>query len=175
MTTATETSVTTQVYRVYIKASPRAIWDAITKPEWTQRYGYGAPVEYDLRPGGRYRAFSTDEMKAARAEMGGGPTPDVIVDGEVLEADPPRRLVQTWRMLMDPQSAQEGFTRLTYEIDETRPGVCKLTLIHELEGAPRLATFVGGEMENIGAGGGWAEALSDLKTLLETGSSFSSA
>ena len=172
MTTDTETVVTTQVYRVYIKASPQAVWDAITKPEWTERYGYGSRVEYDLRPGGRYRAFSTEEMKAARAEMGGGPTPDVIVDGEVIEADPPHRLVQTWRMLMDPGTTAEGFTRLTYEIVETRPGISKLTLTHELEGAPRLATFVGGDMESIGAGGGWAEALSDLKTLLETGSSF---
>ena len=172
MTTETETMVTTQVYRVYIKASPQAVWDAITKPEWTERYGYGSRVEYDLRPGGRYRAFSTEEMKAARAQMGGGPTPDVIVDGEVIEADPPHRLVQTWRMLMDPGTTAEGFTRLTYEIVETRPGVSKLTLTHELEGAPRLATFVGGDMESIGAGGGWAEALSDLKTLLETGSSF---
>jgi uncharacterized protein YndB with AHSA1/START domain len=172
MTTETEARVTTQVYRVYIKASPQAVWDAITTPEWTERYGYGSRVEYDLRPGGRYRAFSTEEMKAARAEMGGGPTPDVIVDGEVIEADPPHRLVQTWRMLMDPGTTAEGFTRLTYEIVETRPGVSKLTLTHELEGAPRLATFVGGDMESIGAGGGWAEALSDLKTLLETGSSF---
>jgi uncharacterized protein YndB with AHSA1/START domain len=172
MTTETETMVTTQVYRVYIKASPQAVWDAITKPEWTERYGYGSRVEYDLRPGGRYRAFSTEEMKAARAEMGGGPTPDVIVDGEVIESDPPHRLVQTWRMLMDPGTTAEGFTRLTYEVVETRPGLSKLTLTHELEGAPRLATFVGGDMESIGAGGGWAEALSDLKTLLETGSSF---
>ena len=172
MTTETETMVTTQVYRVYIKASPQAVWDAITKPEWTERYGYGSRVEYDLRPGGGYRAFSTEEMKSARAEMGGGPTPDVIVDGEVIEAEPPHRLVQTWRMLMDPGTTAEGFTRLTYEIVETRPGISKLTLTHELEGAPRLATFVGGDMESIGAGGGWAEALSDLKTLLETGSSF---
>ena len=52
MTTKTETLVTTQVYRVYIKASPQAIWDAITKPEWSERYGYGSRVEYDLRPGG---------------------------------------------------------------------------------------------------------------------------
>ena len=172
MKTDTETMVTTQVYRVYIKASPQAVWDAITRPEWTERYGYGSRVEYDLRPGGTYRAFSTEEMKAARAEMGGGPVPDVIVDGEVIEADPPHRLVQTWRMLMDPGTTAEGFTRLTYEIVETRPGVSKLTLTHELAGAPRLATFVGGDMESIGAGGGWAEALSDLKTLLETGSSF---
>ena len=73
------------------------------------------------------------------------------------------------------ESEAEGFTRLTYEIAETNHGVSKLTLIHELEGAPRLALFVAGGMEDIGAGGGWAEVLSDLKTLLETGRSFHSA
>ena len=170
MTTATETSVATQVNRIYIKASAQAVWDAITDPAWTQRYGYGAPVEYDLRPGGRFRAFSTDAMQAARAQMGGPPAPDVIGDGEVLELDPPRRLVQTWRMLMDPETEAEGFTRLTYEIAETDHGVSKLTVTHELEGAPRLASFLGGEMEDIGAGGGWSWVLSDLKSLLENGS-----
>ena len=169
MTTGTETAVTTQVYRVYIKATPEAIWDAITKPEWSERYGYGGRVEYDLRPGGTYRVFASDDMKRARAEMGGGPVPDVIVDGEVVESDPPRKLVQTWRMLMDPQTEEEGFTRLTYEIVETGPGVSKLTVTHDLEGAPRLALFVGGGMESDGAGGGWSEVFSDLKTLLETG------
>ena len=53
----------------------------------------------------------------------GFPTPDVIVDGEVIEADPPNKLVQTWRMLMDPATAEEGFTRLTYEIAEGKGGV----------------------------------------------------
>ena len=173
MTTATETAVTTQVYRVYIKASPQAIWDAITKPEWSERYGYGGKVEYEgLRPGGAYRAYSTQAMKQARAGMGGAPTPDVIVDGEVLEADPPRKLVQTFRMLMDPELEAEGFTRLTYEISETGHGISRLTLTHELEGAPRLAMFLGGAMEDFGAGGGWSWVLSDLKTLLETGAAF---
>ena len=54
MTTATDTRTTTQVYRVYIKASSQAVWDAITRPEWSERYGYGGRVEYDLRPGGAY-------------------------------------------------------------------------------------------------------------------------
>ena len=108
MTTSTGTAVTTQVYRVYIKATPQAIWDAITKPEWTERYGYGGRSEYDdLRPGGAYRALASDAMKKAGAEMG-FPTPDVIVDGEVIEADAPRKLVQTWRMLMDPAPRPRG-------------------------------------------------------------------
>ena len=75
MTTDTEARVTTQVYRVYIKATPQAIWDAITKPEWSERYGYGGRVEYDLRPGGRYRAFASEDMKRARAEWVGARPP----------------------------------------------------------------------------------------------------
>jgi hypothetical protein len=64
----------------------------------------------------------------------------------------------------------EGFTRLTYEIEPMEGGVTKLTLVHELDGAPRLAHLLSGGMEAEGAGGGWAWVLSDLKTLLESGS-----
>ena len=59
---ATKTSVTTQIYEIYIKATPQAIWDAITTPEWTAKYGYGGMSEYDLRPGGAFRARATPEM-----------------------------------------------------------------------------------------------------------------
>jgi uncharacterized protein YndB with AHSA1/START domain len=161
----TETKVTTQVYRVYIKATPQAIWDAITKPEWTDRYGYGGRGEYDLRPGRPYKIFTSEAMRAMGA-------PDVAIDGEIVEMDPPRRLVLTWRMVMDPGTTAEGFTRLTYEIEEGKGGATKLTVIHDLEGAPKLARLVGGELEGTGAGGGWSWVLSDLKTLLETGKSF---
>jgi uncharacterized protein YndB with AHSA1/START domain len=106
MSTMAETKVTTQVYRVYIKATPQAIWDAITKPEWTQRYGYRGIGEFDLRPGGKYRAIAPKEMQ----EMG---MPEVVVDGEVVEADPPRKLVHTWRALWDEEIAAEGPTRVT--------------------------------------------------------------
>ena len=129
--------MTTQVYRVYIKATPEAIWDAITKPEWTDRYGYGGKVEYDLRPGGAWRAFTSEAMR----ELG---SPDVAVDGEVIESDPPHRLVQTWRLVMDEAMAAEGFTRLTWEIDPSGEGVTRLTVTHELEGAPGLANLVAG-------------------------------
>ena len=170
MSTMMETK-TTQVYRVYIKATPQAIWDAITKPEWTERYGFGGRVEYELRPGGSYRVPTTEAMKRAGAGMGIS-TPDVMVDGEVIEADPPHRLVQTWRMLMDPETEAEGFTRLTYEIGEGTGGVTKLTLIHDVEGAPKVAALSSGAREAEGAGGGWSWVLSDLKTLLETGAPF---
>jgi uncharacterized protein YndB with AHSA1/START domain len=100
--------------------------------------------------------------------------PDVGVDGEVIESDPPRKLVQTWRMVMDADMEAEGFTRLTWEIEEGEGGVTKLTVIHDLEGAPRLAAVLAGQMEDAGAGGGWSWVLSDLKTLLESGKSLQS-
>lgn len=168
--TSTVQSTTTQVYRVYIKTTAQAIWDAITQPEWTNRYGYTGFVDYDLRPGGAYSVTANEDFKAA-AKAGGNDIPDVIIEGEVLEADPPHKLVTTFRMLMDPEMAAEPVTRITHEIKELER-YCSLTLTHELEGAPRLAAIVGGSMEEYGAGGGHAWVLSDLKTLLETGSSF---
>ena len=160
--TTTETLQTTQVYRVWIRATPQAIWDAITQPEWTDRYGYTGLAEYDLRPGGAFRIVAGEEMESHGFK---GP----MVDGEVIEADPPNKLVQTWRLLMDPQLEAEGFTRLTYEIEDTGEGVTRLTVTHDLEGAPGLATMVSGALEDTGAGGGWGWILSDLKSLLETG------
>ena len=165
---STAVTTTTQVYRVYIKASPEAIWQAITDPEWTNRYGYTGYVHYDLRPGGALKVVPGEAFKA-QAEAAGFPCPDVIIDGEVIEADPPRKLVTTWRMLMDPTMAAEGFTRITYEIKDLG-GFCSLTLVHELDGAPNLAAIVSGQQEEFGAGGGHAWVLSDLKSLLETGS-----
>jgi uncharacterized protein YndB with AHSA1/START domain len=156
MTTQTTVSATTQVYRVFIKAGPEAIWEAITSPEWTEKYGYGGRVEYDLQPGGAFRALASADLQAAGM-------PEVVLDGQVIEADPPRRLVQTWRAGWDTEPA----TRLTYELTPGQGGVTVLTVIHELEGASNTAAMVGGNVE--GAGGGWAEVLSDLKTLLETG------
>jgi uncharacterized protein YndB with AHSA1/START domain len=171
MTTTVKTSTTVKVYRVYIKATPEAIWDAITKPEWTARYGYTGLVDYDLRPGGAYKVRPTEPFRAA-SEANGHQIPDVIIEGEVLEADPPRRLVTTFRMLMDPDVASEQITRITHEIKEGDNGICSLTLTHDLEGAPKLSAILSGELEDQGAGGGHAWVLSDLKTLLETGKAF---
>lgn len=160
--TATADSTTTQIYRVFIKATPQAIWDAITKPEWTQRFGYGLRDDYELHPGGKYRGYSNDGMLA----MG---VPPVAVDGEVIESDPPHKLVITWRMAMDPSMAAEGFTRLTYEIMEGKGGVSRLSVIHDLAGTPGHAAMVAGVLQGPGAGGGWTWILSDLKSLLESG------
>jgi uncharacterized protein YndB with AHSA1/START domain len=165
MSTQTETAVATQVYRVYIKATPEAIWDAITKPEWTQTYGYQGIVEFDaLRPGGKYRFLAPPQMQ----EMG---MPEVVVDGEVVDADPPRRLVQTWHPLWSEDIAAET-TRVTYDIEEDDAGVTRLTVTHELDGAPVTAAQVGmTDTRMLEGGGGWPMILSDLKSLLETGKS----
>jgi uncharacterized protein YndB with AHSA1/START domain len=172
--TGTERHVaTTQVHRVYIKAAPERIWQAITDPEWNGRYGYAAPAEYELQAGGAYRAFASEGMKQASAAMG-WELPEIVVDGEVLEVEPPRRLVQTWRMAMDPTAKAEGFSRLTWEIEGPgQDGVCRLTVTQELAGMPSLAAMTSGDnaFGEMG-GGGWPWVLSDLKTLLETGEAF---
>jgi len=165
------TTETTAVYRVYIKASAQAIWDAITKSEWTERYGYTGLVDFDLRPGGAYKVTATEPFRK-ESEARGSELPEFIIDGEVVEADPPHKLVHTFRILMDPEMAKEPYTRITYEIKELDDKVCTLTLTHELEGAPRLASLVRGEQEELGAGGGHAWVLSELKTMLETGKVF---
>ena len=158
----TETSTTTQIYRIFIRATPQKIWDAITNPEWTQRFGYGLREEYELRAGGKYRGHATPEMRAMNF-------PEIVTDGEVLESDPPRKLVVTWRMAMDPRMYAEGFTRLTYEIVEGKGGVSRLSVIHDLEKTPGHAAMVAGVLQGPGEGGGWLWILSDLKSLLESG------
>jgi uncharacterized protein YndB with AHSA1/START domain len=150
MTTTIETqNLTVQVYQLFIKATPEAIWDAITKPEFTEQYFHGARKEFDLRPGGAYRSVARD---------GGA----VLVEGEVLESAPPHKLVHTWRALWDEGLAEEEPSRVTWEIEPQDGGFSKLTVVHDrLEGAPITAQHV--------SGAGWMWVLSGLKTLLETG------
>ena len=154
-------ATTTQVYEVYIRATPQAIWEAITSPEWTVKYGYRGAMDFELRPGGKYRARATQQMCA----MG---LPEVIVDGVVESADPPRKLVHTYRFLFNDAHKAEGFTRVTWEIEKVASGFSRLTVVHELEGAPMMAGMVASKFSERGAGG-WAWILSDLKSVLETG------
>ena len=138
------TAQTTQVYSVFIKATPGQIWDAITKPEFTQKYFYGSHV--------------TVTPEAYRGLDGAGG--DLVV-GTVFEYEPPARLVHGWRALYDPETAVEDDSRVTWEIEAQEGGYSKLTVVHDqLEGAPKTAQSVAG---------GWSYVLSGLKTLLETG------
>ena len=162
MTATAHNMATTQIHRIYIKTTPEKVWEAITNPDWTEKYGYGGRAILDLRAGGSFKHETNPAMRAMGA-------PAIAVDGEVIESDPPRKLVLSWRMAMDPESCAEGFTRLTYDIVNGGPGVTRLTLTHELEGAPKLSLLVSGAQEEQGAGGGWSWILSGLKTLLETG------
>ena len=159
---------TTQVYRVFIKATADAIWTALTDPEWTDRYAYGGFVHYDLKPGGALVVNPGQEMIDGAAAQG-WELPDVIIDGEVIEARPPHFLKSTWRMLMDPGTAAEPASTLTYEIKEVDGGVCSLTIIHELPESPLTAALTAGTDDVDGGGGGHPWILSDLKSLLETG------
>lgn len=159
---APDIGTVTQVYRIFIKAPPQTIWDAITKPEFTEQWGYGLRDEYDLRPGGAYNGMANEGMIA----MG---MTGVIVDGEVIESDPPRKLVVTWRMAIDPSMRAEGFTKLTYEIEEGRGGVCKFSVYHDVSSRPGHGAMVDGDKQGPGAGAGWMWILSDLKSYLERG------
>lgn len=150
-----------QIYEIYIQATPQAIWDAITSPEWTARYGYRGPAEYELRPGGAFRASASKDMVAMGIQ-------GTLVDGEVLEADPPHKLVQTYRFLFSDAHRAEGFSKVTWEIAATASGFTRLTVVHELEGQPIMATMVSAKFNESGAGG-WTWILSDLKSVLETG------
>jgi len=139
---STITAQTTQVYSVFIRATPEQVWDAITKPEFTEQYFYGVRVE--LREGRRVSGMGDNEW----AE-------------DILAADPPRRLVHSWVSAYDPDMAAEEPSRVTWEIEPQDGGVTKLTVVHDqLEGAPKTAESVAG---------GWMFVLSGLKTLLETG------
>ena len=140
----TMTAQTTQVYSVFIKATPEQIWDAITKPEFTQKYFFGSHV-----------TVTPDEYRSVTDEG------NDLVRGRVLEIDPPRRLVHTWLAYYDPEMAAEDDSRVSWDIEPQDGGYSKLTVVHDqLEGAPKTATSVAG---------GWSFVLSGLKTLLETG------
>lgn len=144
----TMSAAPSQVYQVFIKASPQQVWDAITKPEFTTRYFFGSRVETSGEAGTpiRHRAPDSDELWG---------------DDAVLESDPPRRFVHTWRSLYDEDLAAEPASRVTWEIEPQPGDVCKLTVIHDqLERSPKTAASVSG---------GWMFVISGLKTLLETG------
>lgn len=153
----------TQVFRIYIEASPEAIWEAITDADWSERYGYKGRNEFELIRGGKYVAHATKEM----IEFGG---PAIMVLGEVLEVDPPKKFVHTQHFQWGPEIIDEGPATLTWEIEEQQVGgLCKLTVTHV--GGPLHASAVKGDLMLHEAGGGIPFILSDLKSLIERGKS----
>src|SRR5215211_2083553 len=134
-----------KVFEIYIKTTPERLWEAITDSEMRQKYNFGVGVTSDWTPGSSY--------EAAHAQAG---VP--ISEGENLEVEAPRRLVQTMTALWGDDVKAEGTSRVTWEIEPVGDS-CRLTVTHDelREGA------------NDQLFGGWPMILSGLKTLLETG------
>ena len=133
-----------KVFEIYIKTTPERLWEAITDPELRAQYTFGVGVHSDWTPGSHYEAVHPQ----------GGP----ISEGENLEVDPPRRLVQSFTALWGDDVKSEGTSRVTWEIEQVADS-CRLVVTHDQlrEGA------------NDQLYGGWPMILSGLKTLLETG------
>jgi uncharacterized protein YndB with AHSA1/START domain len=134
-----------KVFEIYIKTTPERLWEAITSDELRQKYNFGVGVVSDWTSGSRYEAV----------HPGAGIT---IAEGENLEVDPPRKLVQSFTALWADYVKDEGASTVTWEIEQVEDS-CRLTVTHSdlREGA------------NEELYGGWPMILSGLKTLLETG------
>ncbi len=133
-----------KVFEIYIRTTPERLWQAITDGDIRSKYQFGARITSDWTPGSRY-------------EMG-TPGGMLLGEGEILESDPPRRLVQTMTALWSDDVKSEGSTRITWDIEPVEDS-CRLTVTHDQlrEGAnPELY-------------GGWPMIISGLKTWLETG------
>jgi uncharacterized protein YndB with AHSA1/START domain len=135
-----------KVFEIYIKTTPERLWEAITDPELRSRYNFGFSVTSDWTPGSRF------EMSH--------PAAGLVGEGENLEVDPPRRLVQSMVALWGEDVKSEGTSGITWEIEPVGDSCCLRVTHDELrEGA------------NHELYGGWPMILSGLKTLLETGES----
>jgi uncharacterized protein YndB with AHSA1/START domain len=134
-----------KVFEIYIKTTPERLWEAITDEETRQKYNFGVGVNSDWAPGSHYESVHPQ----AGVE---------IAEGENLEVDPPRRLVQSFTALWSDQVKEEGASRVTWEIEPVGSS-CRLTVTHDQLG----------EGANDELYGGWPMILSGLKTLLESG------
>jgi uncharacterized protein YndB with AHSA1/START domain len=146
---AIEEDAMEKVYEIYIKTTPERLWQAITDPALRAKFSFGVAVHSEWTPGSRYHARTTDATVSPGIE---------IADGENIEVDPPRRLVQTFRAVWSDAVKAEGYSRVTWEIEPVGDS-CRLTVTHDqlrADAKPELY-------------GGWPMILSGLKTLLETG------
>jgi len=134
-------------YDVYIAASVAKVWNGIIDGDMTKQYVYGTRLESKLKKGAPYAYVGDGDFK--------------VVDGEIVEIEPDKRLVMTWSAHWDEASAKDKPSRVTYELSPAGPQTTKLHLVHdEFDGA--TATYTG-SVE------GWPLLMSSLKSLLETG------
>jgi uncharacterized protein YndB with AHSA1/START domain len=134
-----------KVFEIYIRTTPERLWEAITDPQIRAKYNFGAGVTSDWKPG--------SSLKMGAADASG-----LLGEGEVIEADPPHRLVHTLVALWGDDVKAEGASRVTWEIEPVGDS-CRLLLTHD-----QLR-----EAANEQLYGGWPMILSGLKTWLETG------
>jgi uncharacterized protein YndB with AHSA1/START domain len=134
-----------KVFEIYIKTTPERLWEAITDDALRRQYNFGVGIDTDWTPGSRYQGTHPQ-------------APDPITEGENLEVDPPRRLVQSFTALWSDAAKSEGTSRVTWEIEQVADS-CRLTVTHD-----QLREGASDELY-----GGWPMILSGLKTLLETG------
>jgi len=132
----------------YIRTTPEKLWQALTEPEFTRKYFCGTWQESKWKVGSPWCIMIPDGR--------------VADSGEVLEIDPPRRLVLSWRNEFKPEMRAEGYSRMTYELEKAGDSV-KLTVIHEMD---KPGTKFLESVSN-----GWPLVLASLKSLLETGES----
>jgi uncharacterized protein YndB with AHSA1/START domain len=135
------------VYVTYIRTTPEKLWAALTQPEFTRQYWFGVSMKSEWKAGSSWEMMYDDGR--------------VMDAGEILEADPPRRLVIKWRNEWKPEFKAEGYSRCTMEI-EPIDGAVKLSVIHVMDVAD--SKFI-----TEGVSNGWPKILSNLKSLLETG------
>jgi uncharacterized protein YndB with AHSA1/START domain len=137
----------TFVYVIYIRTTPEKLWSALTDQDFMKQYWFGNHCESAWQAGSAWTMLSRD---------------GVILDaGEIVEADPPRRLVIRWQHQNKPELKSEGESRCTMEL-EPGAGSVKLSITHTIEREPsKLIAAVSN---------GWPKVLSNLKSLLETGS-----
>jgi uncharacterized protein YndB with AHSA1/START domain len=134
-----------KVFEIYIRTTPEQLWRAITDPDVRARYQFGARVESSWTSGSSYQVTHQS-------------APGSLIEGENLQVDPPRRLVQSYRAVWDDDIAAEGTSRVTWEIEPVGDS-CRLTVTHDqLREAADPHLY-----------GGWPMILSGLKTWLETG------
>ena len=135
------------VYVTFIRTTPDQLWTALTEREFVEKYWFGAHLVSDWKTGSPWKII----MKDGR----------VADTGELLEVDPPRRMVIKWRNEFMPELKAEGYSRCVMEIEQMGEA-CKLTISHSIE--KDHSKFV------EAVSGGWPRILSNLKSLLETGS-----
>ena len=132
-------------------------------------------LRYTSRTLGRSPGFLAVSVLSLALGIGANTAVVSLINAVLLRSLPvqePERLVQTWRTLWDEEARAEGFQRLTYELEARGDNLTQLTLTHDVTGAPRSAALLAGDLPQFG--GGWPQILSDLKTLLETGTTLES-